>query len=332
MAPSRAPTDPCIRALEGAADLAVLAPSVHNTQPWRMVIRANLLELYADRDRQLGALDPTGRQLLVSCGCALLNARVVLAEASQRVGIDRFPEAAQPDLLARIRVYEDGEPWSPLARLEPQLGRRRTNRREFLPEEVPPDVIYEMANAAAAEDAELFIIASDEQRRITAELCQQAERDQLTSPAYRAELRAWTTDDLTRDDGVPAMAVPHVAAGSGGDIPFRDFDTRGNAWLPQVRESSRDQCLLLLGVREDSPRGWLRAGEALERIWLEATRFDHVASMLTQVVEVAETRDQLRDRLGLQMYPMVLLRVGRAPMTPATRRRPLDEVITEVVA
>ena len=276
------------------------------------------------------ALDPTGRQLLVSCGCALLNARVVLAEAEQSVGIDRLPVPGQRDLVARIRVYDGGDPWTPLARLEPQFGRRRTNRREFLAEEVPPEVIYEMANAAAAEDAELFVIASDEQRRITAELCQQAEREQLTSPAYRAELRAWTTDDLHRDDGVPAMAVPHVAAGSGGEIPIRDFDTRGDAWLPQVHESSRDQCLLLLGVREDSARAWLRAGEALERLWLEATRFDHVASVLTQVVEVVETREQLRDRLGLQMYPMVLLRVGRAPLTPATRRRPADAVITEV--
>ena len=187
-----------------------------------------------------------------------------------------------------------------------------------------------MANAAAEEDADLFVIASDQQRRITAELCQQAEREQWASPAYRAELRRWTTDDLTRDDGVPAMVVPHVDAGPGREIPIRDFDTRGNAWLPQVRESGRDQCVLLLGVREDSPRGWLRAGEALERVWLEATRFDHVASMLTQVVEVAETRDRLRDRLGLQMYPMVLLRVGRAPMTPATRRRPSGAVITEL--
>ena len=62
--------------LRRAAEQAHLAPSVHNTQPWRLVIRPDLLELYADRSRQLAALDPTGRQLIVSCGCALLNARV----------------------------------------------------------------------------------------------------------------------------------------------------------------------------------------------------------------------------------------------------------------
>ena len=32
------------------------APSIHNTQPWRWVYRFGVLELYADRSRQLRAL------------------------------------------------------------------------------------------------------------------------------------------------------------------------------------------------------------------------------------------------------------------------------------
>jgi hypothetical protein len=54
-----------------AVERASLAPSVHNTQPWRFVVRPTVLELHADSDRQLRALDPTGRQLVISCGCAL---------------------------------------------------------------------------------------------------------------------------------------------------------------------------------------------------------------------------------------------------------------------
>jgi nitroreductase len=41
-----------------AAERASLAPSIHNTQPWHFVIRPHALELYADSDRQLRALDP----------------------------------------------------------------------------------------------------------------------------------------------------------------------------------------------------------------------------------------------------------------------------------
>ena len=84
-----------------AVERASLAPSVHNTQPWHFVVRSEVLELRGDSDRQLRALDPTGRQMVISCGCALFNARVGLA-ADRVVQVDRVPDAAEPDLLARL--------------------------------------------------------------------------------------------------------------------------------------------------------------------------------------------------------------------------------------
>ena len=62
---------------------------------------------------------------------------------------------------------------------------------------------------------------------------------------------------------------------------------------------------------------------------LEITRRGFVASPLTQVVEVPSTRAQLRAELGLATQPLVLLRVGRAPLTPASRRRRLVDVLVE---
>ena len=76
-----------------AVQRASWAPSVHNTQPWHFVVRPDVLELYGDSDRQLGALDPTGRQMVISCGCALFNARVGLA-AERVVQVERLPDAA----------------------------------------------------------------------------------------------------------------------------------------------------------------------------------------------------------------------------------------------
>jgi hypothetical protein len=47
------------------------------------------------------------------------------------------------------------------------------------------------------------------------------------------------------------------------------------------------------------------------------------------VVEVARTNELLCQELRLIMRPHVLLRVGRAPATPATRRRRLVDVLAE---
>ncbi len=304
------------------------APSVHNTQPWRFVIGPGYLEIYADWSRQLKVLDPTGRQLIISCGCAALNARASLAASGCGVSVDRRPDPARPDLLVRLNVTETQVPDSTLADLDAEIELRRTNRRRFADEPVPSEVVDALVAAASVEDAELIQVLSAEHRLITASLSQRADREENANPAYRAELRAWTTSDPRRRDGVPAFAVPHVDGGAHDDIPMRDFDTQGMGWLPVETHSDINQCLLLLGTYDDNPKTWLTSGEALERVLLEATKRGFAVSPLTQVIEIASTRTMLRDELALTMHPHVLLRVGRAPKTTAARRR-LPSDLTE---
>jgi nitroreductase len=315
--------------LRRAAVRATLAPSVHNTQPWRFVLSADALEIHADRSRQLRVLDPRGRQLTLSCGCALFNARASLAAAGYDPPVERAPDPARSDLLARVLLREPPREWVPIGALDEQAERRHTNRRRFSDDLVPAADVAALVEAAAAEDAVLFPIERADHRQAAARLSQLADEIENVDPAYRAELRAWTTDDLRRRDGVPAAAVPHTDAGSGDEIPIRDFDTRGMGWLPTGTQSSMRQCLLLLGSIADNRVAWLRSGEALERILLELTRRGYVASPFTQVIEVARTNALLRDELALTMYPHILLRVGRAPATVSTRRRRLVDMIAE---
>lgn len=316
-------------AVRRAAVRATMAPSVHNTQPWRFVLSGHSLEIHADWSRRLRILDPRGRQLLVSCGCAVLNARVSLAAAGYAAIVDRFPDPSQPNLLARLTLPNHRSARVPLAELDAVVELRRTNRRRFADEPVPDEFVHALVRAASEEGAELVPLSRPEHRAAAVRLSQRADQLEHADPAYRAELRAWTSDDPRRLDGVPALAVPHGAAGAPDELPIRDFDTRGMGWLPAEDRSHSDQCLLLLGTLTDTPAAWLRAGEALERVLLEITRRGYAASPLTQVIEVAVTNAQLRADLSLRMHPHVLLRVGRAPTTPATRRRRLASMIDE---
>jgi len=56
-------------------DAAILAPSSHNTQPWRFAVRERTIDLYADRTRALPVNDPDDRELTISrCGCIRVDA------------------------------------------------------------------------------------------------------------------------------------------------------------------------------------------------------------------------------------------------------------------
>jgi nitroreductase len=87
-----------------AAELATLAPSIHNSQPWRWRIRDAGLELYLEHSRRLGITDPDRRLAILSCGAALHHAATALAAEGRRTDITRLPDPADPDHLARLGV------------------------------------------------------------------------------------------------------------------------------------------------------------------------------------------------------------------------------------
>lgn len=274
----RAPT------LRRAAVAATRAPSVHNSQPWRLALnhlgpdRAEL-EIHADGRRRLAALDPYGRQLTLSCGCAVFNARVALAAAGFGSTVERYPDRRRPTLLARIRVSD--RPADPdLARLGPAIEVRQTNRGAFSDEPVPARLVDRLVAAAAAEGAVLEPVVGPAGRRAVARLSRLAAPQRADEPAY------------------PTPSGP-------------------------------PQCLLVLGAAQDHPAAWLRTGEALERVLLEIAGPGWTASPFAEVVEVAGTNAGLRRELGLSMHPQLLLRVGRAPRLPMTRRRRLVDVLIE---
>jgi hypothetical protein len=236
------------------------------------------------------------------------------------------------DLAARITVGPAGATEDELSQLGPLIDLRQTNRRQFADDALPEAVLDALVVSAVKESSLLRVVRDEAERQTLGRLSQAADAAQIVDPRYRAELRAWTTTDTARLDGVRAAVVPHVDGSAQDDMPIRDFDTSGSGWLPASTTPNKHQSLLVLGTDSDGPPSWLRAGEALERIWLEITQIGYVASLFTQVIEVPALRAQLREQLRLMMQPAVVIRVGRAPWTAPSLRRHVADVIDDAAS
>ena len=55
---------------------AVLAPSNHNSQPWKFCIHHDQMDVLIDKTRMLSFIDPHLRQMKISCGAAIGNVEV----------------------------------------------------------------------------------------------------------------------------------------------------------------------------------------------------------------------------------------------------------------
>lgn len=307
--------------LQALVQAATLAPSSHNTQPWLFRLEGEVIELLADRTRALPVNDPYDRELTISCGCALLNLRIAAAAAGLHAQVEPCPDAADPDLLARVRL-SPGRAEQTDAALQAAMGERRTYRERFAATAVDPIALRSLVQAANSEAASLAVLETTEQRMGAAALVAEGDAMLWANPSWRRELAAWM-HPRRRGDGLtlPALAIP-VA-----QMVVRTFDM-GNGVAAKDRQlADESPVLAVLTTEGDSPRDWLAAGQALQRLLLQGVQLGLQASYLNQPVQVATLRPKLQQLTGCPGYAQLLLRIGSpTQVKPAAPRRPPADV------
>ncbi|HEU5260844.1 MAG TPA: nitroreductase family protein [Gemmatimonadales bacterium] len=312
-------------------EYAVLAPSSHNTQPWRFRVTTDALELFADRARALPAVDPCDRELVMSCGAALFHARIALRRFGFRDDVELFPDPAHQDFLARVRPAEPYEPSDEERALFDAIPRRHTYRFAFESRPIPLQLVAELQEAASQEGAWLRILEGERVRGTVASLIMQGDRIQMADPEIRRELAAWTRPNSSRvTDGIPGNALGFGdLKAAAGPLVLRTFDL-GRGQAARDRDLAlASPVLAVLGSFAESPYDWVSTGQALARVLLRA-RIDGVcASFLNQPIEVPTLRTQLEALTGARRFPQLLLRLGYGKDTAATPRRPLEDVLID---
>ena len=310
---------------------AVTAPSLHNSQPWRFVSRDGEIDMYADAGRLLGVCDPDGREMLIGCGAALFNLRLAMRHLGFLPVVRQCPDPGRPGLLARVGWGAYARPTPDEERMFGALPHRHTHRGPFDPGPLPPALLNVLARHARQEGTELFSLYDAEDENRLAELIRTAETFQRDDPGFATELAGWTVSpDEGRRDGVPAQYRPWRPE----DLLFaeRDFPHQPpkshHGSSRRVPAPNSLGLVALLNTRQDGPRDWLRAGQALQRVLLLAAGHQVTAAFHTQPLELPDLRAQVRNKIITGQYPQIIMRLGRTGRTTSSPRRPAGEVLT----
>lgn len=313
-----------MQSLRECAETALAAPSIFNTQPWCWQIRGGILRLWADRGRQLLVADPEGRMLTISCGVALHHARVALAAAGHEALVQRLPEPDESNLLADIRISGTRVPTADDLRLREAIGLRRTDRRAFH-EGLPAEVAAAVVAAVESQCAHLHLVRPSEISTL-ALAAAQAAAVQLDDREYRQELIRWTHRPPWSSDGLPVATAVEPGPRAVAVRNFVPFNERG---MPVGPYTDVDAQYMVIFTEQDNALDWIHAGEALSAALLTVTRLGLASAPISDVTELAVTREQLCRLLPGAGIPQLAVRIGKAPSgtLPPVPRRPANEVI-----
>jgi hypothetical protein len=299
-------------ALRRLATYATLAPSPHNTQPWRFHAADGRLTISPDPARALAVADPSGRALVISLGCAAMGALIAAAAAGLGAIIDFEAESNVRLGLAGTEADHD------LARLFPALTSRVTDKRGYPPDPVEPPM------PAMPTDIELHYVATPQARAVIADLHRQAVAELARTGSFASELAGWLRTDPAdpRRDGMllpPPVGAAVIAALRNSGEPLIEMGER------DARALAAGPLIGLLTSQADTPAAWLRAGLGWLRLALTAQQAGLAVAPLTAIVENPVTRAAAAALAAPGQHIQILFRLGKSPgrLPPTARREPL---------
>ena len=311
--------------------LATLAPSGHNTQPWKFKIAADNIRIYPDLTRRIPAVDPDDRELWISLGSALENLLVAAERFGYHPNVAYHLDGIQADHIAVAL----GKAWvGPASRagLFDAIRTRQCTRHEYDGQPVPTRGLGQLTAAATGAGVAPLLFTGAAMEPLL-EYVKVGNAHQMTNDKFKTELVKWVRFNdrealesrdglLGRASGNPSVPrwVAQLFIGSSLNPQTQDKKDELN-----IRSSSG---LLLFTSQKNDKAAWLETGRAYERFALLATVMNVKNSFINQPCEVPELRAQVQSHLSLaEAFPLLLVRFGHGPVMPRSLRRPVSEVL-----
>lgn len=144
-------------------DLAVLAPSGENCQPWRFEVRGNEIKIFLvpEKDQSLYNFEQKGS--LVAIGALIENTLIASSHLGYTAELTLYPEGESRDLIAQFFLIKSQPKDEPLY---PFIPRRVTNRKVYKPVSLTPLERAELLRQAMAiNGVELRFIENQEKKQ-----------------------------------------------------------------------------------------------------------------------------------------------------------------------
>ncbi len=306
---------------------AILAPSTFNSQPWKVEINNNTVDIYLDKTRITKKSDKTGRFAHVSIGCFIENLRIASVRFGWKTAIDyQLKSKNSFDHIATIKFSEKGRTND---KLFWAIKNRATNRSLSLNKSLPQKILNELRQLVKNEDELQFLYRSNLQKLIAISVL--GDNNLWKNFSFRKEHAGWVRHNLSRRyDGMPAFGV-----GSGLLASFLATPVILSPIFPLLQAYKNKKalestsCFAVL-CSKDKSLDWVKLGMLYEKISLCLTLNGVAVSPMGQFIEDDEARNELKHLLAhnSNLDPQLFFRLGYpSKSVEHSPRYPVNKII-----
>ncbi|RLA32780.1 MAG: hypothetical protein DRR03_08320 [Gammaproteobacteria bacterium] len=299
---------------------AILAPSTHNTQPWRFTTGSDRLLVYRDRSRWLQVADPSQRELHLSVGCALENLLIAARAFGYTPRVTYFPHPMGADCVAQVELPEPAALARPKGGLLDAVTRRHTIRKPFRPRAVPEADLKRLETVCGDRTVMLYLSDDPLVKQRLELMVGEADARLFAEPAYREELGHWIGEGSFGNSWLLAklgqLAMTYLDLG-------RSTAKHDSELLHSAPEIG------ILGTLDDDRLSQVKAGQQFERICLQAELLGLGVQPMSQLCQIPHIRSQLaRFFPAPNVYSQQVFRIGYADRVEAPMpRRALEDAL-----
>lgn len=295
---------------------AILAPSSHNSQPWKFAVSDEEIRLLVDTTCWLKIADREKRELYISAGCALENLIIAAEHFGFEYTVCYFPIDADDAFVASVGLTPDGNKGNG-DDLFGAIPLRQTNHKRFGGERVAEGHLARLKSCCTEKGVDLYLTGDSGIKRRIDELVVRADAIQFADPAFRDELAYWIGQGAFGTPWLLAklseFAVRHINIGK--TMSIRDTELLMSAPI-----------FGLITTTANSRLCQIKTGQVFERLYLMATRLGLGVQPISQIMQIANVRDEIPAIVPIQgRFPQQPFRLGYAEAGRThTPRRPLE--------
>ncbi len=340
---------------------SINAPSGDNSQPWRFLIRHNVLSIFNLPERDLTLYNHAQYGSFLAHGALVENILINASCHSLTATVEVFPEPHNDIFVSRLT-------FTPAAiqadSLQPSISQRSTNRKMYAKTPLAPAELdaFKQSVAEAHSSAKLHIIEDPRVRSKLADALSANERILLENKTlhdvFFSHVR-WSHEEeqkyrtglyaKTLELAPPQLAVFKLCRRWGflslaNRLGLSKFIAKENA-----KTYGSGALFGIVTIANEDKKNYFDAGRVIERIWLKATKFGLGFQPVTaipylalkvaaepevfseaQAALITASEKTVRSLFHINQEPIAMIfRIGHASSPSATSSRLQPEIIIE---